>query len=222
MRTLIVILFFLCGCSSARVYSSLSQEDASKLNLADTNGSQFQVEINPSVLREINAVLNNPPARAKFNDAARRLASYRSLIAPMLSQARLPAEFIVIPLVQTGYRNRIPGNNRDGAGIWRFTPFTANTYGLVTDISEDERLNPEKETHAVTGYFLHLYNLFHDWRFVVTAYCEGEGWIENILETKPHASPWDLEAILPDGNFCLSRTMADIFLLRHPGALNPL
>ena len=218
------MFLLILGCSSPRTYSIISPEDAASPSKGET---KFSLEVNPRVQKEIDSIVDNQESKKEFKEAALRMEGYRMLVEPILRQAHLPLELLAVPMVQTGYLNRVPKDDEDGAGIWRFTPFTANMYGLITsDPSEepassrmDDRLDVQKETQAAVAYFEHLYDLYHDWRLALMAYCEGEGTTTKAREARPNASPWELDALnatTPDEKSCLAQTMAVIYLLRHP------
>jgi len=216
-----LLLLLIFGCSSPRTYSIISPEDTASPSKGET---KFSLEVNPRVQKEIDAIVANPESKKEFKEAVLRMSGYRMLVEPILVQAHLPLELLAVPLVQTGYINRVPKDDEDGAGIWRFTPFTANMYGLITnDPSEepasstmDDRLDVQKETRAAAAYFEHLYDLYHDWRLVLMAYCEGEGMTSEKLGQRPGANPWVVDSMMPDEKSCLAQTMAVLYLLRHP------
>ncbi|HZK76421.1 MAG TPA: lytic transglycosylase domain-containing protein, partial [Candidatus Kapabacteria bacterium] len=77
-------------------------------------------------------------------------------------------------------------------GFWQFIPQTAQRFGLRVDDLIDERLDPEKSTHAAIAYFKYMKSLLPTWTLVAAGYNMGE---ENVLEAMQwqHAmSYWDL------------------------------
>lgn len=92
-----------------------------------------------------------------------------------LLAADLPAEYALIPFVESRYRPdvRSPGGQ---VGLWQFTAATARRNGLAVRSGRDERLDADASTRAAVRYLQRLHRMFGgDWRWTAMAYNAGEG-----------------------------------------------
>jgi membrane-bound lytic murein transglycosylase D len=205
MKKELFLLFFLSACASGN--HPVSPTEAP--NVAMAKYPPFVLEVNDRVLEEVKTYTAE---KKEFKDALKRMKRFEPKTAAIFEKQSLPPELLVIPLVQTSYTN-LPAKSKDdesGTGIWKFPLFTANTYGLVT-AKRDDRLLIAKETQAAAAYLDHLFSLFHDWRFVLIGYCEGEGWLTAEIEKYPSATPWEIELTITDSKPCLSHTTSRSF-----------
>jgi membrane-bound lytic murein transglycosylase D len=221
----LAFLAFACSSGPRKLEKvSLTAEQADILIHKDATHSDFPIEIPAPVLREINILLETEVSRKILSEEISRMHSLEPQIISILKEAHLPLELLAIPLVQTGYQNRAPEKHSDGAGYWRFTQFTANLYGLVTadlpeeplSIATDQRLDLQKETQAATIYLGHLYRLFKNWDFALTAYCEGENFVFREQEKDPSLTAWQMESDALAEKPCLTETMAVLVVIKYP------
>ena len=92
-----------------------------------------------------------------------------------LQAADLPAEFALIPFVESRYRPdvRSPGGQ---VGLWQFTAATARRHGIRIRGGIDERRSIPIATRAAVRHLARLHRqLGGDWRAVAIAYNAGEG-----------------------------------------------
>jgi membrane-bound lytic murein transglycosylase D len=216
----LLLLFCLSACASGSHQAASPDVRSESPSAAAAKYPPFVLEVNDRVLAEVTVYTQTPVAKKEFKDALKRMKRFEPKTAPIFEKQSLPPELLVIPVVQTSYTNLHAQSKDDegGTGIWKFAPFTANTYGLVTE-KRDDRLLIAKETQAAAAYLAHLFGLFHDWRFVLIGYCEGEGWLTAAMEKHPSANPWEIELTITDSKPCLSQTMAALYVMQHQDLL---
>jgi hypothetical protein len=217
LKIQVLLLICLAACAGGKHQSTTAESPT----VSAPKYPPFVLEVNDRVLEDVKTYTQTQAAKKEFKDALKRMKRFEPKTAPIFEKASLPPELLAIPLVQTNYTN-VHAQSKDdenGTGIWKFPLFTANTYGLVT-AKRDDRLLVAKETQAAAVYLDHLFSLFHDWRFVLIGYCEGEGWLTAAIEKHPSASPWEIELTITDSKPCLSQTMAALYLMQHPDLLN--
>ncbi len=152
----------------------------------------------PSVDRQIERHRREGPAlRAQLERVLPRL----DYVLGALEDAGLPAEFALLPLVESGYR-AVPATGNRPAGIWQFMPATARSSGLRVEPAYDGRLDLAMSTAAAIRLLSRLGAVFeHDWMLVAMAYNTGEFRVLRALARSPDASADTLWHDLP-----LSRT----------------
>jgi len=137
--------------------------------------SSIPIEVNEQVVAELNRFVGTPDGRTLIRAALQRMAAYEPMISLQLRRHNLPADLLVVPLVESGYRNLAPGPDaRQGAGIWMFIEPTARSFGLDTSAGRDERLNVASETRAAVQMLSSLHEEFGDWGLALLAYNSGE------------------------------------------------
>ncbi len=101
-------------------------------------------------------------------------------VVEQVEARRLPMEFALIPLIESGYRPdaRGPGGP---TGLWQMIPSTARNHGLIVSSTYDGRLSPVNSTHAALDYLSVLLAEFGDWRAAAMAYNAGEGRLRRAL-----------------------------------------
>ena len=134
-----------------------------------------------------------------FREAYKRSGAYRPFILEALAAAGLPAELSWLPLIESGFKPNALSKSR-ALGLWQFIPSTGYKFGLNRDMFIDERLDPEKSTHAAIAYLKELHQIFGDWTTVLAAYNCGEGRVlREIREQNINYLDnfWDLYERLP-------------------------
>jgi len=96
-------------------------------------------------------------------------------------RARVPGEFVLLPLLESSYNPAEPGRRGDPAGMWQIMPQTARTLGLTVDREYDGRLDPAASTQAVLAMLKEYGSELHDWRLVDMAFNAGEYKITGLL-----------------------------------------
>ncbi len=163
------------------------------------NGQHNEI---PVVLNDhVRAEINRLTGREKnfFKIAYKRSGKYRPMIVRELKKAGLPVELSWLPLIESGYRVNALSPAR-ALGLWQFIPSTGYKFGLKRSRYVDERLDPEKATHAAISYLKELHKIFGDWATVLAAYNCGEGRVLKVIRAQNVNyldNFWDLYQKLP-------------------------
>ncbi len=96
-------------------------------------------------------------------------------------RAGVPGEFVLLPMVESGYNPAEPGRRGDPAGMWQIMPRTARTLGLMVSRDYDGRLDPAASTQVVLAMLKEYATDLHDWRLVDMAFNAGEYKITGLL-----------------------------------------
>lgn len=153
-----------------RYYQADNLWDALREHLAFANYENV-----PAVREKINWYMNNPDY---FYRCATRAAPYLYYISQQISQRHLPAELLLIPIIESGY-DPFSLSNRGAAGIWQLMPETASGLGVKQDFWFDGRRDVIASTTAALNYLAYLQNFFNgNWLLALAAYNTGEG---NVL-----------------------------------------
>lgn len=97
-----------------------------------------------------------------------------------LYEYNLPSELKYIPVIESGLEC-LALSPSGALGLWQFIPETGRAYGLLIDDGFDERINPEKSTHAACEYLAYLYHIFGNWQLSLLAYHAGPTTIKNAI-----------------------------------------
>jgi membrane-bound lytic murein transglycosylase D len=157
--------------------------------------------------------------RAFFLEAYRRSGSYRPMILKALREAGLPEELSWLPLIESGFKVRALSRAR-ALGLWQFIASTGYKYGLRRDRWTDERMDPEKSTHAAIAYLKELHQIFGDWTTVLAAYNCGERRVLNRIKSQrinylDHF--WDFYERLPrETAFYVPKFLAVLHIVNNP------
>ncbi|MEO6514281.1 MAG: transglycosylase SLT domain-containing protein [Steroidobacteraceae bacterium] len=152
----------------------ISLAEAQTMAAVAQAGSVMPIEVNEEVLAELNRFVGTPDGRRFMLGALQRMAEYEPMISAQLQLHNLPQDLLVIPLVESGYRNLAQSPNpRHGAGIWMFIESTARSFGLDAGEGRDDRLDAAMETQAAMHMLSGLHEEFGDWGLAVLAYNSG-------------------------------------------------
>lgn len=119
--------------------------------------------------------------KARYAPDTRRLLKDREStrlfgqVVDALQRARLPTQYAMIPLIESGYRPKAK-SSAGPAGLWQLIAPTARRLRVPVREGFDGRLSPELSTKAAVDYLGTLHRMFKgDWRLAVMAYNAGEG-----------------------------------------------
>jgi membrane-bound lytic murein transglycosylase D len=122
-------------------------------------------------------------------------------------------------LIESGFNVRALSRAR-ALGLWQFIPSTGYKFGLKRDRFIDERMDPDKATHAAIAYLKELHNIFGDWTTVLAAYNCGEGRVLRVIKTQNVNyldNFWDLYERLPrETARYVPRFLATLHILNAP------
>lgn len=186
MKKLLLILLLLVNTLFANVANQLDLEvlkdfgiDSSFLDETSLQRAYIKQSTNENI---------------KYHDNLLNKASLiTKIVRDEVIKEELPFYVVFIPLIETGYVNKI--NKRGASGLWQIMPITAKHLKLRNDQYIDERLDLLKSTDAASSYLKKFYRSFGKWYLSVLAYNAGEGRIidgiaraslDNYLEKNPN------------------------------------
>ena len=109
---------------------------------------------------------------------ASRAAPYLFYISQQVRKRHLPAELVLLPIVESGY-NPFSVSSVGASGIWQLMPDTASGLGVKRDWWYDGRRDVIASTRAALNYLAYLQSFFEgNWLLAIAAYNTGEG---NVL-----------------------------------------
>lgn len=197
--------------------AKLTLAEAQALASRDPAGP-FPIVVNEAVLTQLNRFVATPAGRQYMRESIARMATYRAMIDSKLQGYGLPDELLAVPVIESGYRNKVAGSGH-GAGIWMFIASTARNYGMRVDEAAgiDERLNTELETDAAMRYLGGNFLRFQDWQLALLAYNAGENAVQRKIATTGSRDAWKLLAagLETDRNY-LPMVMATVLILKNP------
>lgn len=177
------------GIQSYQADSELSPEHRQKIadditryrnadNLWDVLRDEFALshyENSPAVQEKIEWFMNNQDYLLR---SANRSAPYLYYIHQQVKKRHLPAELVLLPIIESGY-NPFSLSNVGAAGIWQLMPGTASGLGIKQDFMYDGRRDVIASTRAALNYLAYLQSFFEgNWLLALAAYNTGEG---NVL-----------------------------------------
>lgn len=110
--------------------------------------------------------------------SASRAAPYLYYISQQVKKRHLPAELVLLPIVESGY-NPFSVSSMGASGIWQLMPDTATGLGVKRDWWYDGRRDVIASTRAALNYLAYLQSFFEgNWLLAIAAYNTGEG---NVL-----------------------------------------
>lgn len=142
---------------------------------------------------------------ASFARHLEEILPLMAYVATEVDKRGLPAEFALIPIVESWYRPAAIGPGGP-AGMWQMIASTARNHGIRIQSGYDGRLSPVASTDAALDYLVSLSARFDgDWRATAMAYNAGEYRILRAFRSNGHRDA-SAERKLPEG---LSRITYD-------------
>lgn len=206
------------GLKDRRVTQAEAKAWAASLDL--TPG--FKLNVNTSVVEELNRILGDSRQRTKMRDTLERMRTYQPMIEKEVLARRLPPELMAVPIVESGYQNlKQSPRGPWGAGLWQFIPQTARNFGLRVDSTLDERLDERKLTDAAFRYLTANQQRFQDWELALLAYNVGESRVQQGIEKVGSRDAWTLidRGYEGDSRY-LAKVMAAVMVLGRPEVLD--
>jgi hypothetical protein len=182
----------------------------------------LRVPVDSTVVDELNQIVGDPTARAKFKEGLERLSAYRAAGEAALRRHGVPPELVAIPQVESRVQPLPAAQNRLGcAGRWQFLPATGRHYGLRIDAAAgvDDRFDQAREVDAAARYLADLHAALQDWPLAIAAYNNGLPQVR-VKMTKTGATDAaglvKARAISPYS----SQVLAAILLIHRPALLD--
>ncbi len=157
------------------------------------------VRFEPSVVRYLTYYKDNPRGRKLVQTWVKRAGRYREAIVKLLHQYNLPEDLLWLALVESAFDPTIH-SGAGAAGLWQFVPATGRIYGLTINRRVDERLDPERSTHAAIKHLQDLHARFGTWELAFAAYNMGYGGLLASIRKYNTNDYWELrrlEAAIP-------------------------
>lgn len=151
-------------------------------NIWDVLKDEFSLphyENNPLVQEKIEWYMNNQEFLLR---SATRSAPYLYYILQQVKKKHLPAELVLLPIVESGY-NPMAISSAGAAGIWQMMPDTASSLGIRQDWWYDGRRDVVASTRAALNYLAYLQSFFDgNWLLAIAAYNTGEGNVSSAIK----------------------------------------
>ena len=138
---------------------------------------------------------------------------YFPVIRPILKKYGIPDDFKYIPLMESGFTNKVSVSG--AAGPWQLMPETAKHYGLTINSQVDERYNLALSTEAACKYIWHLHHQLHDWTLTAAAFNKGLDGIKNAVARQKTGSYYNLR-LNPQAQFYVFRILAAKAVVENP------
>lgn len=184
--------------------------------------SRFPIVLNAQVLEQLHVFTGTQGGRALLREGLQRLHQQERVVARELEQRQLPREMLALPLIESGYQNRMQdANPMHGAGIWMMIPHTARAMGLTVEGRRDERLDVIRESQAAARLLSEHYEAYKDWKLVLLAYNTGRGYLDKAIRTHQTRDAFELSGHRTGHErIYLARAMAVIILLANERQLS--
>ncbi|OGQ55952.1 MAG: hypothetical protein A3J24_07295 [Deltaproteobacteria bacterium RIFCSPLOWO2_02_FULL_53_8] len=120
-----------------------------------------------------------------------RSPAYMSMLQGILRENGMPEDISYIALIESGLNPKAKSRAK-AVGMWQFIKGTGKKFGLRIDWWIDERMDPEKATHAAAKYFKNLYDEFDSWYLAAAGYNAGEGRVRSAVRKHRTTDFWQL------------------------------
>jgi membrane-bound lytic murein transglycosylase D len=132
----------------------------------------------PRVAEELEKFLRHPQSLVALQ---KRAEPYLYMILDELEAKQLPGELALLPMIESSFR--VDARSRaEAAGLWQFTPATADTFGLKQTWWYDGRRDVSASTEAATEYLKKLHERFDgDWFLALASYNVGAGKVQKAM-----------------------------------------
>ncbi|OGT63812.1 MAG: hypothetical protein A3E85_05175 [Gammaproteobacteria bacterium RIFCSPHIGHO2_12_FULL_45_12] len=188
-------------------------------NIWDVLRDEFTLshdESSPLVQDKIAWYMRN---RKFLERSANRAAPYLYYILQQVKKRHLPAEVVLLPIIESGY-NPFSISNVGAAGIWQLMPGTASGYGVKHNAWYDGRRDVIASTRGALNYLVYLQTFFDgNWLYAIAAYNTGEGNVLNAIRRNvrngQNTSFWELPLAQETRSYIPS-LLALAIIISHP------
>lgn len=130
-------------------------------------------EDNPMVQEKIEWFLNH---QDYLLHSMTRAAPYLYFILQQVKKKHLPAELVLLPIIESAYNPFALNASFGAAGMWQMMSTTASGYGIRQNGWYDGRRDVVASTEAALSYLDYLQHFFEgNWLLAIAAYDTGEG-----------------------------------------------
>lgn len=148
-------------------------------NIWDMLRKQFSLphyENSPIVQAKVAWFLNHPDY---LMHSMTRAAPYLYFILQQVKKRHLPAELVLLPIIESAYNPFALNASSGAAGMWQMMSATASGYGVRQNWWYDGRRDVVASTKAALNHLSYLQSFFEgNWLLAIAAYDTGEG---NVL-----------------------------------------
>lgn len=150
-----------------------------------------------------------------------RAEPYLCYIVDEVQRRGLPTELVLLPVVESAFRPDAYSKGR-AAGLWQFTPGTAQHFGLRRSPWYDARRDIHASTHAALDYLELLNSQFDgDWFLTLAAYNAGGGTVKRAIHRNRALSQpsdyWSL-GLSDETSTYVPKLLAVAEIIGNPGA----
>lgn len=146
----------------------------------------------PEVRHEILWFLSR---RSILNMMLHNAVPYIYYVYQQTQQRGMPAEFALLPLVESGY-DPFAYSQAGATGLWQMMPGTASSFGLDISWWYDSRRDTIVSTQAALNFLSSLRDMTHSWLLAAAAYDVGVGAVQAAqqynIRSDRDTNFWDL------------------------------
>jgi membrane-bound lytic murein transglycosylase D len=155
--------------------------------------SQLPLETNDAVLSFVN-YFSSTKGKKVMAYGLQHSGRYRAMIQRILREEGVPEELIYLAQAESGFSPRAMSKALC-VGVWQFAAFRGREYGLNQVAGTDDRMDPERATHAAARHLHDLYDHFGDWYLAMAAYNCGPGCVDKAVQRTGYADFWELRRL---------------------------
>lgn len=175
--------------------------EADGFELSDNNIakriSDMAIVIDIPYSKEIGKIVRNYISYGKTTEEMiGRSNLYFPLFESVLIENNIPLELKYLSVIESSLRADVK-SRAGAAGLWQFMRTTGRHFGLTINQTIDERLDPNKSTHAAANYLNRLYKRFGNWTLAIAAYNCGPTRVNRAIKKANSRSFTNVEQYLP-------------------------
>lgn len=136
----------------------------------------------PLINAKVAMFTRHPQSFERLLQQSQPLMAY---VQTQLQAAGIPDDFVMLPMLESGYDPAERSHRGDAAGMWQLMPRTARLLGLRVTRHYDGRRDPVASTEAAIKMLSDLHEQFQDWRIVDMAYNAGPYAVTQALRHHP-------------------------------------
>ena len=175
--------------------------------------ADIPIDLRPEVMTYIQYFLTEK--RDFFEKSLSRSTAYLPMIQTIFREQGLPLDLAYKAMIESGFNPRAL-SRAYALGMWQFMYRTGLLYGLQRNTYIDDRMNPEKSTHAAARHLNHLHEYFGDWRLIVAAYNCGQGRMDGAIAKSRTRDFWEIDALPRETRNHVPKFMAAVIIAKDP------